>query len=51
MLSGSMNYMILENSTYSARLRYSCDIVSIINVFPLGGACLNNMIKIVCMNI
>ena len=39
----SMNYMMLGNSTYSARFRYSCDIVSIINVLPSCDACLNNM--------
>ena len=38
----SMNYMMLGNSTYSARFRYSCDIVSIINVLPSCDACLNN---------
>ena len=47
----SMNYMMLRNSTYSARFRYSCDILSIINVLPSCDACLNNMKKMLCMNI
>ena len=37
-----MNYMMLGNSTYSARFRYSCDIVSMINILPSCDACLNN---------
>ena len=41
----SMNYMMLGNSTFSARFRYSCDIVLIINVLPSCDACFNNMRK------
>ena len=40
-----MNYMMLVNSTYCARFRYSCDIISIINVLPSCGVCFNNTIK------
>ena len=36
-----MNYMMLGNSICSARFRYSCNIVSIINVLPSCDACLN----------
>ena len=38
----SISYTMLGNSTYSVRFRYSCDIVSIINVLPSCDACLNN---------
>ena len=41
----SMNYMILGNSTYSTRFRYSCDIMSIINVLHSRDTCFNNMRK------
>ena len=38
-----MNYMMLVNSTYCARFRYSCDIMPIINVLPSCDAYLKNM--------
>ena len=38
-----MNYTMLGNSTYSARFRYSCDIMSLINVLLSYDACLRNM--------
>ena len=41
----SMNYMMLKNSTYSERFRYSCDVISIINVLPSCCVCFNNTIK------
>ena len=38
----SINYIILGKPTYSVRFRYSCDIVSIVNVLPSCDVCLNN---------
>ena len=41
--SRSLNYMILGNSTYSTRFRYSSAMISLINALPSCDACLRNL--------
>ena len=41
----SMNYLMLGNSTYHARFRYACDVLSIVNNLPSCDTCLRNMRK------